>query len=59
MDDHELLQLIGSTLEDVRIKERVSYDVVLGAVERRIRAEVDGSAGGRARGYSGVLLDQE
>ena len=44
MDEHLLLQLIGSTLEDVRIKERVSYDAVLGAMERRISAEVDWSA---------------
>lgn len=43
-DEHLLLQLVGSTLEDVRIKERVSYDRVLGALERRISAEVDWSA---------------
>lgn len=43
-DDHLLLQLVGSTMEDVSIKERVSYDAVLGALERRIRAEVDWSA---------------
>ncbi len=43
-DEHLLLQLVGSTIEDVRIKERVSYDAVLGALERRIRATVDWSA---------------
>jgi len=43
-DDHLLLQLVGSTIEDVRIKERVRYDAVLGVLERRIRAEVDWSA---------------
>ena len=43
-DEHLLLQLVGSTIEDVRIKERVGYDAVLGALERRISAEVDWSA---------------
>jgi len=44
LDDHLLLQLVGATIEDVSIKERVSYDAVLGALERRILAEVDWSA---------------
>ncbi len=43
-EEHLLLQLIGSTLEDVRLKERVTYDAVLGVLERHIRAEVDWSA---------------
>jgi transposase len=43
-DEHLLLQLVGSTIEDVHIKERVAYDAVLGALERRISAEVDWSA---------------
>lgn len=43
-DELLLLQLVGSTIEDVSIKERVSYDAVLGTLERRIRAEVDWSA---------------
>jgi transposase len=43
-DEHLLLQLVGSTVEDVHIKERVAYDAVLGALERRISAEVDWSA---------------
>jgi transposase len=43
-DEHLLLQMVGATIEDVRIKERVAYDAVLGAMERRISAEVDWSA---------------
>jgi transposase len=42
-DEHLLLQLVGSTLEDVHLKERVGYDAVLGALERRICATVDWS----------------
>jgi transposase len=40
-DDHLLLQLVNSTIEAVHIKERVAYDCVLGALERRIEASVD------------------
>jgi transposase len=40
-DDHLLLQLVNSTVEDVRIKEGVAYDCVLGVLERRISASVD------------------
>lgn len=40
-DDHLLLQLVNSTVEDVSIKEGVAYDCVLGALERRISASVD------------------
>jgi len=40
-DDHILLQLVNSTIEDVSIKERMRYDQVLGVLERRINAEVD------------------
>ena len=43
-DEHLLLQLVGATIEDVSIKERVAYDAVLGALERRIRAAFDWSA---------------
>ena len=43
-DEHLLLALVGSTVEDVRIKERVAYDAVLGALERRIGTSVDWSA---------------
>lgn len=40
-DDHLLLQLVNSTVQDVSIKEDVGYDCVLGALERRISASVD------------------
>lgn len=40
-DDHLLLQLVNSTVEDVSMKEGLSYDSVLGTLERRICSEVD------------------
>lgn len=40
-DEHLLLQLVNSTVEDVSIKEGVAYDCVLGVLERRISASVD------------------
>ena len=40
-DDHVLLQLVNSTVEDVSIKAGVAYDCVLGVLERRISASVD------------------
>lgn len=40
-DDHILLQLVNSTIEDASIKEGLSYDSVAGALERRIAASVD------------------
>ena len=43
-DEHLLLGLVGATIEDVSIKERVSYDAVLGVLERRIDTKVDWSA---------------
>lgn len=43
-DAHVLLQLVNSTVEDVRIKEQLSYDSVLGVMERCISAQVDWSA---------------
>lgn len=43
-DDQVLLQLVGSTVEDVSHKEQVTYDGVLGVLERRIQTEVDWSA---------------
>jgi transposase len=43
-DEHLLVQLIGSTVEDVSHKEQLAYDAVLGAMERRISAEVDWAA---------------
>src|SRR4030042_878709 len=42
-DDHLLLELVNATIEDVSIKEQIAYDRVLGALERRISAEVDWS----------------
>ncbi len=42
-EDHLLVQLIHSTIEDVRIKEGLSYDSVLGVLERRIGPSVDWS----------------
>lgn len=40
-DEHILLQLVNSTIEDVSVKEGLSYDSVTGALERRIEASVD------------------
>ncbi|MGC9424190.1 ISL3 family transposase [Vibrio sp.] len=42
-ENHILLQLVHSTVEDVRIKEQTSYDRVLGVMERQIDAETDWS----------------
>ena len=43
-DEHVLLQLVNSTVEDVRVKEQLSYDSVLGVMERCINATVDWAA---------------
>lgn len=43
-DNHLLLQLVNSTIEDVSTKEGITYESVAGALERRIEAEVDWSA---------------
>jgi transposase len=40
-DNHILLQLVNSTVEDVRVKEGLSYDRVAGVLERRIETKVD------------------
>ena len=40
-DDHILLQLVNSTVEEVSVKEGLSYEGVAGALERRIEASVD------------------
>lgn len=40
-DNHILLQLVNSTMEDVRLKEGLSYESVAGALERRIETRVD------------------
>jgi transposase len=42
-EEHLLLQLVGSTVRDVSVKERIAYDAVLGILERRIETEVDWS----------------
>jgi transposase len=42
-DKYLLLQLVNSTVEDVSIKEQISYDSVLGTLERLIAAEVNWS----------------
>jgi len=54
-EQHILLQLVNTTVEDVAVKEKLSYDRVLGILERHISGQVDWS------GYSelGVLgLDE-
>jgi transposase len=40
-DQHLLLQLVNATIEDVSLKERLTYDRVLGVLERCIAVEVD------------------
>lgn len=40
-DNHVLLQLVHSTVEDVSVKEGLSYESVVGVLERRIEARVD------------------
>lgn len=42
-DNHILLQLVNSTVEDVSIKEGLSYESMAGTMERRIEARVDWS----------------
>src|SRR4030066_171224 len=54
-DDHLLLQLVNSTVEDVSIKEGVAYDCVLGGLERRVSASVDW---GENRGLDVMGLDE-
>jgi len=43
-DEYILLQIVNSTIEDVSVKEQLSYDSVLGVMERRISVETDWSA---------------
>ena len=40
-DNHILLQLVNSTIEDVSVKEGLCYDSVAGALERRIESSLD------------------
>jgi transposase len=42
-DDHILLQLVNATVQDVHIKEGLSYAAVEGVIERRLMSEVDWS----------------
>ena len=42
-DNHILLQLVNSTIEDVSCKEGLSYACVVGTLERRMDANVDWS----------------
>ena len=42
-EEHILLQLVNSTVEDVSHKEEVSYDEVLGIIDRHLGAEVNWS----------------
>ena len=42
-EQHILLQLVNATLEDVAVKERLSYDSVLGILERHLSDTVDWS----------------
>jgi len=54
-DDHILLQLVHSTIEDVSIKEGMSYDGVLGVMERKLAAETEWS---RYRALGRLGLDE-
>lgn len=40
-DNHILLQLVNSTVEDVSLKAGLSYDSVAGTLERRIASSID------------------
>jgi len=42
-EQHILLQLVNSTIEDVAVKEKLTYDRVLGILERYISDQVDWS----------------
>jgi len=42
-DNHILLQLVNSTIEDVSVKEGLSYDSVVGVLERRVESRIDWS----------------
>jgi hypothetical protein len=40
-DRYLMKQLIGSTVADVGLKEKVGYDAVLGALQRQVASEVN------------------
>jgi transposase len=54
-DNHILMQLVNSTVEDVSVKERLAYESVAGVLERRIEVSVDWS---RMAGIELLGLDE-
>jgi hypothetical protein len=42
-DNHLLVELVNSTVEDVSLKEGISYASMAGVLERRVEASVDWS----------------
>jgi len=40
-DQHLVKQLIGSTIEDVSLKEKVGYDAVVGALQRQLPTSIN------------------
>ena len=40
-DQHLLKQLIGSTIEDVSLKEKIGYDAIVGALQRQLPTSVN------------------
>lgn len=40
-DEYLLKQLVNSTIEDVRLKENLGYDAVVGALNRQIETEIN------------------
>ncbi len=40
-DKYLVKQLIGSTVKDVGLKEKVGYDAILGALQRQVKSEVN------------------
>lgn len=43
-EDHVLLSLVNSTVEDVSIKEELGYEAVMGTIKRHLAPEVDWGA---------------
>ncbi len=43
-EKHVMKQLIGSTIADVSVKERIGYDAVLGILQRQVPSEVNWDA---------------
>jgi len=43
-EEHVLLALVNSTVEDVSIKEDVGYEAIMGIIDRRIECKVDWKA---------------